>query len=133
LPRDAGYYLPNTTTLRASLGGELDVTRWLWLGASAGGHYWLRHDQTTDVIVVPLTAYATPPWGRGWSARASFRILARSSDPLGPRERFLHALSGAVAHEWSGSRWEVSVSVPLDESLRELEMLGLNVVYIGSL
>jgi hypothetical protein len=129
LTRDAGYYLPNTTTFRASLGGEVDVTRWLWLGASAGVHYWLRHDQATDAIVVPLAAYATLPWAPGWSARATCRTLARLYDPLGPGERFLHALSGAVAHEWSRSRIEASVSVPLDESLRELEMLSLELAY----
>jgi hypothetical protein len=132
LTHDAGYYLPNTTTLRASLGGEVDVTRWLWLGASAGGHYWLRHDQATDAVVVPLTAYATLSWAQGWSARATWRTLARLLDPLGPRERFLHALSGAVAREWSGSRLEAAVSVPLDESLRELEMLSVGVVYLRS-
>jgi hypothetical protein len=132
LTSDAGYYLPNTTTLRAGLGGEVDVSGWLWLGVSAGGHYWLRHDQATDAVVVPLTASATLPWAWGWSARASCRTLVRLFDPRGPRERLLHALSGAVAHEWSASRLEASVSVPLDESLRELEMLSLNVVYARS-
>lgn len=130
--RDAGYYLPNTTTLRAKLGAELDVTPWLWLGASAGADYWLRHDQATNALVVPLTAYATLSWGHAWSARATFYTLARLPDPLGPRERFLHELSGALAYEWSGSRLEASVSVPLDESLRELEMVSLGVAYVRS-
>jgi len=132
LTRDAGYYLPNTTTLRARLGAEVDVARWLWLGASAGADYWLRHDQPTNALVVPLTAYATLDWARDWSARATYRTLAGVFDPLGPGERFLHELSGAVAHEWSGSRLEASVTVPLDESLRKLEMLGLNVAYVRS-
>lgn len=132
LTRDAGYYLPNTTTLRARLGAELVVTRWLRLGASAGADYWLRHGEPTDALVVPLTAYATPSFGHGWSARASFRTLARLLDPLGPEERFLHELSGGIAREWSGSRLEASVSVPLDESLRELEMVSLGVAYVRS-
>ncbi len=132
LTRDAGYYLPNTTTLRARLGAELDVTPWLWLGASAGADYWLRHDQATNALVVPLTVYATLPWARRWSARATFRTLARLFDPLGPPERFLHELSAAVAHEWSSSRLELSVSVPLDASLRELEMLSLNAAFARS-
>jgi hypothetical protein len=132
LLRDAGYYLPNTTTLRARLGAELDVTRWLWLGASAGADYWLRHDQATNALVVPLTACATLTWSRAWSARATFHTLARLPDPLGPRERFLHELSGAMAYEWSDSRLEASVSVPLDESLRELEMLSVGVAHVRS-
>jgi hypothetical protein len=132
LTRDAGYYLPNTTTLRARLGAEVAVARRLWLGASAGADYWLRHDQPTNALVVPLTAYAALHWAHSWSARATYRTLAGLFDPLGPGERFLHELSGAVAHEWSGSRLELSVSVPLDESLRKLEMLSLGAAYTRS-
>ncbi|HWO11494.1 MAG TPA: hypothetical protein VNN80_18495 [Polyangiaceae bacterium] len=132
LTRDAGYYLPYTTTLRAKLGAELELTRWLWLGASAGADYWLRHEQATNALVVPLDAFATLPFARAWSARLAFRTLARAFDPLGPRERFLHELSGGVAHEWSRSRLEASLYVPVDESLRELEMLSLAVAYSRS-
>jgi hypothetical protein len=132
LTRDAGYYLPNTTTLRAKLGAEVEVTPWLALGASAGAEYWLRHDEASNPLVVPLTTHATLTWARAWSARATYRTLARLLDPLGPQERFLHQLSGAIAHEWSGSRVEASVSVPLDESLRELDMLSLGVAYARS-
>lgn len=132
LTRDAGYYLPDTTTLRASVSGEVEATRWLRLGASAGADQWLRHAQVTHPLVVPLTAHATLSWARAWSARATFRTLARLLDPLGPDERFLHELSGAVAYEQSGSRVEASVYAPLDESLRELEMLSLGVAYARS-
>jgi hypothetical protein len=132
LMRGAGYYLHNTTTLRASLGSEVGVTRWLWLGASAGADYWLRHDEATNALVLPLDAYMTLPWAQGWSARVAFRTLARVFDPQGPRERFLHDVSGAVTHDWSGSRVEASVSVPLDESLRELEMLSVGAAYARS-
>jgi hypothetical protein len=132
LTRDAGYYLPDTTTLRASLGGEVDVTRWLSLGASAGGHYWLRDDPATDALVVPLTVSATLPWAPGWWARASYRSLARPLEPDGRGERGLHALTAAVAHAWSSARLEASVSVPLDDSLRELEMVSLDVALLRS-
>jgi hypothetical protein len=132
LTRDAGYYLHDTTTLRARLGAEVDVTRWLQLGASAGSDYWLRHGQATNALVLPLTVYAALPWARAWSARASCRSLARLFEPLGPSERFLHEVAAAVAHEWSGSRLELSVSAPLDQSLRELEMLSLNVALARS-
>jgi hypothetical protein len=132
LTRDAGYFLPNTTTLRARLGGEVAVSRWLWLGGSVGVHYWLRHDQATNAVVLPLIASATLPWGQGWSASTALRTLARLFDPLGPDERFLHEWSGGVAHEWSGSRLEASVSVPLDESLRKLEMLSLDIAWSRS-
>jgi len=133
LTRDAGYYLPRTTTLRAKLGAQVGVQGWLWLGAAVGADYWLRHDQPTNALVMPLVASATLPWGQGWSARLAFRTLARVFDPAGPRERFLHELSAAVAHEWSGSRVEASVSLPLDESLRELQMLSLGAAYARSL
>jgi hypothetical protein len=129
LMHDAGHYLPNTTTLRAELGGELDVTRGAWLGASAGADYWLRHAQPSDALVLPLDVYALLHWGQGWSARAVFRTLARVSEPEALRERFLHEISGALGHESRGERVEVSLSVPLDESLRELEMLSLGAVY----
>jgi hypothetical protein len=132
LTRDAGYYLPNTTTVRAKLGAELDVTAWLSLGASAGADYWMRHDQATNALVLPLTTYATLSWAHAWSARATFYTLARLPDPLGPRERFLHELSGAVAYERSGSRLEAFVSAPLDESLRELQMLSVGVAHARS-
>jgi hypothetical protein len=129
LTRNAGYYLPNTTTLGAKLGAEVDVTRWFEIGASAGADYWLRHDQPTNALVVPLALDATLTWARHWSARASCYTLARLPDPEGPRELFLHELAAALAYEWSGSRLEASVSAPLDESRRELEMLSLGAAY----
>jgi len=132
LMRDAGFYLHDTTTLRAGLGAEVGVSGWLWLGASAGADYWLRHGQPSSALVVPLDLTARLPWAQDWSARVVFRTLVRAADALGPRERFLSELSGAVAHEWSGSRIELSVSVPLDESLRQLEMLSLGVAYSRS-
>lgn len=132
LLRDAGYYLPNTTTLRAKLAIELDATRWLWLGATAGADYWLRHAEESNALVVPLTAYAALTWAPEWSARASYRTLAHLLDPFGPRERFLHELSVLVAHEWSGSRLQVSASLPLDASLRKLEMLSVGAAIVRS-
>jgi len=129
LLHDAGHYLPDTTTLRAGLGGELDVVRGLRLGASAGAHYWLRHAQPSHALVLPLDVHALLPWGQGWSARVLFRTLARVSDPEVLRERYLHEVTSALAHEWDGERVEVSLSVPLDESLRELEMLSLGAAY----
>jgi hypothetical protein len=132
LMRDAGYYLHDTTTFRARLGAEVGVSSWLWLGGSAGADYWLRHGQPSNALVVPLDVSARLPWAEEWSARVVFHTLARAVDTLGPRERFLSELSGAVAHEWSGSRVELSVSVPLDESLRQLEMLSLGAAYSRS-
>jgi hypothetical protein len=131
LMQDPGYYLPNTTTLRVSLGGEVNVSGRLWLGASAGAHYWVRHGQATNALILPLDATARLPLGQGWSARLVFRTLARVHDAAA-RERFLSELSAAVAHEWSASRIEMSVFVPLDESLRQLEMLGLGAAYSRS-
>jgi hypothetical protein len=130
--RDAGYYLPNTTTLRAHWGGELDLTPGLWLGASAGVDYWLRHDQATTALVVPVTVSASFAWAQAWSARASFGTVASVYDPLEPKERLLHELSAALAYTWSSSQLEGSLSVPLDESLRKLEMLSLGVAYYRS-
>lgn len=129
LMHDAGHYLPSTTTLRAELGSELDVLRWLWVGASAGADYWLRHAQPSNALVLPVDVYALLPWGHGWSARVVFRTLARVSEPEVLRERFLHEVTSGVAHEDQGERVEVSVSVPLDESLRELEMLSVGAAY----
>lgn len=129
LLHDAGHYLPDTTTLRAALGAELDVIGGLRFGASAGADYWLRHAQPSNALVLPLDVYALLPWGQSWSARVSFRTLARLSEPEGLRERYLHEVSSALAHERDGERVEVSLSVPLDESLRELEMLSLGVAY----
>jgi hypothetical protein len=129
LMHDAGYYLPNTTTLRVALGGEASVVPWLRLGASAGADYWLRHEQASDALVLPVDVYATLPWGQGWSAKVLFRTLGRASQPELPRDRFLHAVSAALAHEWDGERVEASASMPLDESLRELEMLSLGAAY----
>jgi hypothetical protein len=129
LLRDAGYYLPSTTTLRAALGSEVAVTRWLWLGGSVGANYWLRQEPPSNAIVVPLDAYALVPWGRGWSGRGLLRTLARLSGPEATGERFLHELSFALAHDADGERIEASVSVPLDESLRELDMLSLGAAY----
>jgi hypothetical protein len=132
LTRDAGYYLPNTTTFRANLGGEVGVTGWLWLGATMGADLWLRHAQPARTLVLPLDIHASLPWAQGWSARVAFRTLALPFDSLGPRERFLNDLSAGVAHDGSGSHVDVSVSVPLDESLRQLEMLSLGVAYARS-
>jgi hypothetical protein len=129
LTRNAGYYLPKTTTLGAKGGAAVDITPWLELGASAGADYWLRHDQPTNALVLPLTGYATLTWA-SWSARATCYTLARLPEPEGPRELFLHAVAAALAYEWSGSRLEASVSAPLDESLRELEMLSVGVAYL---
>jgi hypothetical protein len=139
LTRDAGYYLPDTTTLRASLKAEVAVTGWLQLGGRAGADYWLRPGGTLDaaeppssVLMLPLDVYASLGWAPGWSTRLDFRTLARVYDPLGPSERFLHELSGALAHEGAESRVELSVAVPLDASLRRLEMLTIGVAYARS-
>jgi hypothetical protein len=129
LMHDAGHYLPSTTTLRVEIGGELHVGRWLWLGASAGAHHWLRHAQQNDALVLPLEAYALLPWEQAWAGRVAFRTLARVYDSEGLRERYLHEISTALVHEWHAERVELSLSVPLDESLRELEMLGLGAAY----
>jgi hypothetical protein len=51
------------------------------------------------------------------------------SEPELLRERFLHEVTSALAHEAHGERVEVSLSVPMDESLRELEMLSLGAAY----
>ncbi|MEY4545408.1 MAG: hypothetical protein RL685_1603 [Pseudomonadota bacterium] len=130
LLRDAGYYLPDTTTLRAGLGAELDVTHWLALSASAAAHHWLRPGEDTDPLIVPLTAGATLRSG-AWSARTSYRSLLRLLDP-GTEERFLSELSAGIAYTWPDSRLETTVSLPLDESLRELGMLSIGSRYSRS-
>lgn len=130
LLRDAGYYLPNTTTLRAGLGAEIDVTPWLALGASAAAHYWLQPGEDAAPLIVPLTAWATLSTG-AWSARASYRSLTRLID-RGAEERFLSELSTGVAYTWPDSRLAVAVFVPLDASLRELGMLSIGSSYSRS-
>jgi hypothetical protein len=132
LLRDAGYYLPNTTTLRAGLGAELDVTPWLALGASAAAHYWLRPGEDTDPLIVPLTLSATLSGSGPWSARTSYRSLTRLLDQRSPEERFLSELSAGIAHTWLDSRLEMAVFVPLDASLRELGMFSIGSSYSRS-
>jgi hypothetical protein len=131
LLRDAGHYLPDTTTLRAGLGAELDVTPWLALGAAGGAHYWLRKGGATDPLILPLDATATLRWGQAWSARAGYRALLRLLTTKA-EEQLLSELSGAVAYTWPGSRLEASLSVPVDASLRELGMLGVGTRYVRS-
>lgn len=131
LLRDAGHYLPDTTTLRAGLGAELAVLPWLALGAAGGAHYWLSADGAVDPLIVPLAATATVRWGHGWSATASYRALLRLLTPPA-EERLLSELSGALGHTWSDSRLEASVSVPLAASLRELGMFSVGTRYVRS-
>ncbi|MEY2930877.1 MAG: hypothetical protein RL033_1626 [Pseudomonadota bacterium] len=130
LLRDAGFYLPDTTTLRAGLGAELDVTHWLALGVAAAASYWLRPGEDTDPLIVPLTGWATLRSG-AWSARTSYRSLTRLLPP-GTEERFLSELSAGIAYTWLDSRLETTVSLPLDESLRELGMLSIGSRYSRS-
>jgi len=131
LLHDAGYYLPDTTTLRAGAGAEIDVTAWLSLGASAAANHWLRPAEV-DPLIVPLTTWATLRWAQAWSARASYRGLLRLADPLGPEDRYLHGVSGAIAYAWPDSRLELSLFVPLDPSLLALGMLSVGTSYARS-
>jgi hypothetical protein len=132
LLHDAGYYLPDTTTLRAGLGVETELRPWLTVGAAAAVHYWLSPRHEVDPLIVPLDASATLRWAQAWSARASYRGLLRLLDESGQQERFLSELSGAVAHTWENSRLELAVFVPLDASLRELGMVSLGTSYARS-
>jgi len=131
LLHDAGYYLPDTTTLRAGLGAEVDVTPWISLGASTAANYWLRPDEANPLLV-PLSTWATLRWAQAWSARASYRGLLRLLDPLGPEDRYLHGVSTAVSYAWPDSHLEVSLFVPLDPSLLELGMLSVGTNYVRS-
>ncbi|MEO8181443.1 MAG: hypothetical protein ABI895_21610 [Deltaproteobacteria bacterium] len=133
LLHDAGYYLPNTTTLRAGLGADVDVTHWLSLGASAGANHWLRHErEETDPLIVPLSATATLRWARAWSASVGYRGQLRLLDPLGPADRYLHGVSASTAHAWSDSLLELSLLVPLDRSLLDRGMLSIGTSYVRS-
>ena len=132
LLHDAGRYLPETTTLRAGLGAELEVSPWLALGVEGAAHYWLRADDALDPLLVPLRATATFQWAPDWSAQARYLGLTRVLAAPGTEERFLSELSVAVAHTWSGSRLEASLSVPLDDSLRELGMFSVGTRYARS-
>lgn len=131
LLHDAGHYLPDTTTLRAGLGAELDVRPWLALGGAAAAHYWLRDGAAVDPLLVPLDLWATVRWAQAWSASGSFRGLTRLLDAAA-EERFLSELSAALAYTWAGSQLEVSVSVPLAPSLRELGMFSIGTRYVRS-
>lgn len=132
LLRDAGHYLPDTTTLRAELGAQLAVRPWLSIEGASGAHLWLRADDAAAPLIVPLSAAATVRWAQGWSARARYGGLLRVLDAQEPEERFLSELSLAVAYTWSGSLLETSLSVPLDESLRELGMIRIGTRYARS-
>lgn len=133
LLHDAGHYLPDTTTLRAGLGAELDVRPWLSLGGSAGAQYWVQPDPAAaDPLIVPLEVWATWRWAQAWSARGSYRGLLRLLDDAAEQERFLSELSAAVGYTWAGSRLEASVSLPLAASLRELGMFSIGTRYVRS-
>jgi hypothetical protein len=137
---DAGYFLPETTTLRVELGQALAVSRRLELGTSAGAHFWMRSDPGADAgaggsanptpedqIVLPLVASAALDLGAGFTTRVTSRNQVALLGQLD--ERWLHVVEAAGAYRWASSRVEASLSVPLDHSLLALGMIGVGIAY----
>lgn len=125
ITRDAGLYLPDTTTVRADAAGHFQLSRRTWLAASAGAHLWLPDDG----LVVPLTV------GAGWrmtqrlASDVAFTTIAK---PDAENEVFLHAIELGVAWRGRHDAIRARLHVPLDDSLRDLDMLGAGVSYARS-
>jgi hypothetical protein len=116
--RDAGRFLPETTTLRLGGSGFVRVGERAALFGGLALHDWSRDRE--HELVVPMTIGAGCRIGAGLEASAALLTLAHP----GEEETFLHAVETTAG--WRGGGWMVTarLDVPLDESLRRLGMIG---------
>ena len=124
--------MPQTTTLRIGMGSEVHVSGRLAVGGSVAAHYWLRHDDTKDQVIVPLTLYGSLDLGEGFTTGLTSRNLVGVVNLDAPEERALHEVAMSIAREWTDDHLEASLSLPLDESLRDLDMFGVGLDYARS-
>ena len=125
---DAGYFMPETTTVRMELGQSFAATRRRDRGAVARAHVWLRGDALADQVVLPLLALANLDLGGGFAARLTSRNqVALLDDALD--ERWLHTVEAAGIYQWASSQLAASLSVPLDPSLLALGLIALGIDY----
>jgi hypothetical protein len=124
LTRDAGYYLPDTTTVRADAGGEVPVGERVTLRARVGVHYW----STASMAIVPNT-FVIPTAIEGayeattsLSVRAAFTTNYNTSAEV---ERWIHGAELGVDYRRGSYVFGGTVHVPLDESFRDLTMFSV--------
>jgi hypothetical protein len=121
--RDAGFYLPDVITARLGARTHLPIGERLWLGAGAGIHGWIaRHPGQSSQVVLPVTLSA----GYGLSRRVfSTAAFTTVFNPAHHHERFVHATD--VGLGYAGQRFAVGahLHLPLDQSLRDLGMVGV--------
>lgn len=123
---DAGYFLPDTTTLRANVGGEYPLASTLLLGAEAGAHRWIRGNMHPDQTLIPLTIYGQLAHSKSLRSKLAFKSIA-NLDAVD--EHWLHQAAINLSYEWNGNTLGGSIEMPLDASLRQLDMVRAGVSY----
>lgn len=126
MSRDAGFYLPGTTTLRLGTGVAYQRARW-FISSFAAGHVWLTDGDglVGNRVVIPLALRA----GWRYSERTSWISGLRSV--LNPKADDPLAASAetGIRHIRGNVTYEGRIAMALDRASRELDIIS----FIGTM
>lgn len=120
--RDAALYIPDMAAGRLGLAVRVPAGTRSWVAGSAGAHLWIdRSAGHRNQVVLPFELAGGRRISSHLSGTAAFTTVASPSQT----EAFLHAASVGIAYAGTWVGFGARVHMPLDESLRELGMVGV--------